>query len=76
MEGKGEMLTFPVKNEVSFGYKDFACFNHFIKNAFYAFSSNPQKAGKAVLAIKRMAHLSSKADGPDSPNSSADGRYC
>ncbi|XP_063078023.1 myosin light chain kinase, smooth muscle-like [Engraulis encrasicolus] len=32
-----------------------------------------KKAGKAVLALKRMAHLSSKAEsGPESPNSSAD----
>jgi len=31
-----------------------------------------KKAGKAVLALKRMAHLSSKSDGPESPNSSAD----
>uniref|UniRef100_A0AAY4B0C9 Myosin light chain kinase n=1 Tax=Denticeps clupeoides TaxID=299321 RepID=A0AAY4B0C9_9TELE len=27
------------------------------------------KAGKAVLALKRMTHLSSKSDGPDSPSS-------
>ncbi|KAL2078473.1 hypothetical protein ACEWY4_026158 [Coilia grayii] len=31
-----------------------------------------KKAGKAVLALKRMTHLSSKSDRPDSPNSSGD----
>ncbi|XP_076154283.1 myosin light chain kinase, smooth muscle-like [Alosa pseudoharengus] len=31
-----------------------------------------KKAGKAVLALKRMTHLSSKSDGPDSLNSSVD----
>lgn len=32
-----------------------------------------QKTGKAVLALKRMANLSNKSDGSDSPSSHVNG---